>query len=83
MSEGSRIEPKRPRGTGCIYQQKGSSNWWIQYYRNGKAYRQSAGTTERRKAERFLQRKLGEIATAIFWSHQLKGCWSKNWLRTC
>src|SRR5215468_9917074 len=66
MTEESRIDQKRPRGTGCIYQQKGSSNWWIQYYRNGKAYRQSAGTTNRRKAERFLQRKLGEIATGNF-----------------
>jgi hypothetical protein len=65
MSEQSRNE-KRPRGTGCVYQQKGSSLWWIQYYRNGKPYRQSAGTSNRRKAERLLQRKLGEIATGNF-----------------
>lgn len=45
---------------------EGSSNWWIQYYRNGKVYRQSAGTTNRRKAEKFLQRKIGEIATGNF-----------------
>lgn len=59
-------EQKRPRGTGCVYQQKGSSLWWIQYYRNGKPYRQSAGTSNRRKAERLLQRKLGEVATGNF-----------------
>src|SRR5215470_15374128 len=57
---------KRPRGTGSIYQQKESSNWWIRYYRNRKVYRQSAGTTSRRKAERLLQRKIGEIATGNF-----------------
>jgi len=57
---------KRPRGTGSIYQQKESSNWWIRYYRNGKVYRQSAGTNSRRKAERLLQRKIGEIATGNF-----------------
>jgi len=57
---------QRPRGTGSIYQQRGSGNWWLQYYRNGKVYRQSAGTTNRRKAERLLQRKIGEIATGNF-----------------
>jgi len=66
MNEGSRIDQKRPRGTGCIYQQKGSSNWWIQYYRNGKVYRQSAGTSKRRKAAQMLQRKLAEIANHTF-----------------
>jgi integrase len=61
-----KVEQKRPRGTGSIYQQKGSANWWIQYYRNGKVYRQSAGTTMRRKAERILQGKLAEIANHSF-----------------
>lgn len=63
---GTKSKPQRPRGTGCIYQQKGSSNWWIQYYRNGKVYRQSAGTPKRRKAEQLLQRKLAEIANHSF-----------------
>ena len=61
-----RAKHQRPRGTGSIYQQQGSANWWLQYYRNGKVYRQSAGTTNRRKAERLLQRKIGEIATGNF-----------------
>ena len=45
-----KINLKRPRGTGCLYQQKGSSNWWIQYYQNGKSYRESTGTDKRRRA---------------------------------
>jgi integrase len=57
---------QRPRGTGCVYQRSGSSNWWIQFYRNGKVYRQSAGTTKRRKAEQMLQRKLAEVANHTF-----------------
>ena len=56
----------RPRGTGSVYQQQGSANWWIQYYRNGKVYRQSARTPKRREAEKLLQKKLGEIATHNF-----------------
>jgi len=36
MNEESAQARKRPRGTGSIYQQKGSGNWWIQYYRHGK-----------------------------------------------
>lgn len=55
----------RPRGTGHIYRQKGDV-WWCQYYRNGKRYRQSTGMTDRRKAERFLQKKLAEIAHGTF-----------------
>ncbi len=66
MSESAQTQRGRPRGTGSIYQQKGSSNWWIQYYRNGKVYRQSAGTRKRREAEKLLQRKLGEISTHTF-----------------
>jgi integrase len=65
-SNATNAKHQRPRGTGSIYQQRGSANWWLQYYRNGKVYRQSAGTTNRRKAERMLQRKIGEIATGNF-----------------
>lgn len=35
-------EISRPRGSGRIYQQKRSSIWWIQFYRNGKMYREPA-----------------------------------------
>lgn len=38
----------------------------LKYYRNGKVYRQSAGTTNRRKAERMLQQKQAEIANHTF-----------------
>ena len=56
----------RPRGTGSIYQQKGSSRFWIQYYQNGKVFRESTGTDNRRKAEKILQSKLGEISQGKF-----------------
>ena len=57
---------RRPRGTGSLYRQRSSANWSIQYYRNGKVYRQTTGTTNRRKAERMLAKKLAEIATHTF-----------------
>jgi integrase len=57
---------RRPRGTGSLYRQKSSANWSIQYYRNGKVYRQTTGTTNRRRAERMLAKKLAEIATHTF-----------------
>src|SRR5581483_7861461 len=82
---------KRPRGTGCIYQQKVrpahiskeqwkaltpeqrdgqavlvSANWWIQYYRNGKPYRESTGTTNQRKAQKLLAKRLAEIQNQTF-----------------
>jgi integrase len=62
----SPVSVKRPRGTGSLYKQRSSPNWWIQFYRNGRSYRQTTGTTNRRKAERMLQQKLGEIATQMF-----------------
>jgi len=79
--DSSELKPQkhqRPRGTGCVYQhwtqdpsdpQKKilrSANWWIQYYRNGQVYRQSAGTSKKREAEALLRKKLAEIATHNF-----------------
>jgi hypothetical protein len=43
-----------------------SNKWWIKYSRNGKPYRESTNTTERRKAERLLKQRLAEIVTGSF-----------------
>jgi len=59
-------EMKRPRGTGSIYTQPGSAKFWVQYYRNGKPFRESTHLTDRRKAEKFLQNRLAEVATGNF-----------------
>jgi len=58
--------PRRPRGTGRLYQPKGSSIWWIKYYLNGVPQRESTGTPERRKAENFLKKRLGECVSGNF-----------------
>lgn len=57
---------KRPRGTGSIYQPKHSRFIWVKYYRNGTAYRESTHTTDARKAQKFLQNRLGEVASGNF-----------------
>lgn len=57
----------RPRGTGSIYQQKGSSVWWVKYYRNGKAYRESTHKTTEKEAQEFLTERLGQIVTGNFY----------------
>jgi integrase len=57
---------KRPNGTGCVYQRPDSTVWWIKYHRNGKPYRESAKTTNQRKAENLLKTRLAEIATGTF-----------------
>jgi hypothetical protein len=56
----------RPRGTGSIYLQKGSSVWWVKYYRNGKSYRESTHEKDEGKAKTFLKRRLAEIITGSF-----------------
>jgi integrase len=56
----------RPRGTGRLYQQKTSSIWWVKFYRNGKPYRESTGTSDKRQAVRFLNNRLAEVTTGKF-----------------
>jgi hypothetical protein len=59
----SEEKSKRQRGEGSLYQPKHSRFIWVKYYRNGKAYRESTHETDERKAQKFLQKRLGEIAT--------------------
>lgn len=55
----------RPRGTGSIYRRKGSNIWWIKFYQNGRAFRQSTRTTSEKLAIRLLQQRLGAVATGV------------------
>lgn len=57
---------RRPRGTGRIYRQKDSSIWWIKFYRNGIPFRESTGTSDKRKATRALNHRLAEVTTGRF-----------------
>jgi integrase len=64
----------KTRGDGRVFQRKGSSFWWVGYYRNGKEIREPAThlrtgkkleATEdnRREAERFLAKRIDSITT--------------------
>src|SRR5580704_2792891 len=57
----------RTRGSGSIYKQKGSAAYWVKYYRNGKAFRESTRTTDKQAAKEFLKHRLAEIATGSFY----------------
>ena len=57
---------RRPRGTGRIYQQKGSAVWWIKFYPNGEPFRESTGTSDKRKATRALNLRLAEVTMGKF-----------------
>jgi hypothetical protein len=57
---------RRPRGTGRIYRQKDTSLWWIKFYRNGEPFRESTGTSDKRKATRALNLRLAEVTTGNF-----------------
>jgi integrase len=56
----------RPRGTGSLYQRSGSAVWWIKYHRNGRPFRESTQTTDKRRATRILAQRLAEISTGAF-----------------
>ena len=45
---------------GSMY--KRGNTWWIQYYRNGKPYRESARSSKEVDAKRLLKKREGEIA---------------------
>ena len=45
---------------GMIY--KRGNTWWIKYYRNGKCFRESSGTTKKMVAKKLMDRREGEIA---------------------
>src|SRR5207249_6340872 len=51
-------KPRGKRGQGCIYQPKGSRNYWIKFSINGRTIQQSANTESRREALDVLK---GEI----------------------
>src|SRR4029077_15172999 len=60
------LSAPRARGTGRIFARKCTNSLWIQYSRDGRRYRESAHTTDVRRAERLLQKRLGEIANDEF-----------------
>jgi len=49
---------------GSLY--KRGNVWWIKYYRNGKCYRKSSGSTKKMVAKKKLARKEGDIAKGKF-----------------
>jgi integrase len=45
---------------GSLYQR--GNTWWIKYYRQGKSFRESSGSTKKMVAKKLLARKEGDIA---------------------
>jgi integrase len=52
---------KRTRGTGSV--SKRGRIFWIKYHVNGKPFRESSNSTEKRDADALLKQRLGEVAT--------------------
>jgi integrase len=50
-----------PRGDGTLYKQKNSSNYWMQFFLNGKKHRESTGVSDEPKARGVLKRRLKEV----------------------
>jgi integrase len=61
------------RGDGRIFQRKGSSVYWCAYYLRGKEFRESTGTAEQEKAEKFLKRRLREVGADVIGAKQFVG----------
>jgi integrase len=48
---------------GSLY--KRGNTWWLKYYRNGKPFRESAGTDKKMVAKKLLDRREGDIAQGL------------------
>ena len=51
----------REAGQGMLWQR--GRVWWIKYYVAGRAVRESTGTDDPKQAQRFLNERLGRVAT--------------------
>jgi integrase len=49
------------RGDGGLYQQKGSANYWMQFFLNGRKHRESTGEADEKKARDVLRKRLKEV----------------------
>jgi integrase len=56
---------KRPRGSGSIFF-NGSAVLWIKFCSRGRVFRESSHSTDRKVAERLLERRLAEVRTDTF-----------------
>jgi hypothetical protein len=56
---------KRARGSGSVFQ-SGSSVWWIKFYSNGIARRESSHSSDHSLAEKLLKRRLAETLTKTY-----------------
>jgi integrase len=61
------------RGQGRIFQRNGSSALWCAYYLRGKEFRESTGTADQDKAEKFLKRRLREVGADVIGAKQFVG----------
>src|ERR1019366_9932014 len=66
MPQEPKVKAKRPRGTGCLYQQPGSKIWWVQFHQNGQRFRESTGTDNKRKAQDYLRDKIAEASLGTY-----------------
>jgi len=56
----------RPRGTGSIFQFKNCAIWYLKYYKNGVAVRESSHSDKQKVAEKLLAKRLAEISTDTY-----------------
>jgi integrase len=60
--ENTEKKPRGKRGQGCVYQPKGSRNWWIKFSVSGRVVQESANTESRREALNVLKAKILKYA---------------------
>ena len=51
------------KGDGRVFQR--GQIWWVAYYQDGREYRESSKSRERKEAVRLLRQRVGEVATGI------------------
>ena len=49
------------RGDGSLYRQNNSTNYWMQFFLNGRKHRESTGESDEKKARDVLKKRLKEV----------------------
>ncbi len=60
-----RSRNRRQRGTGTLWQPRGSAVWWCAFYHRRKRHVLSTGERNQQKAKEFLNNRLAEVRTGL------------------
>ena len=66
MTRPRTVWPMPSVSSGSLFRRKGTQNWFIKFYLDGKAKRETTGTPDRDEALEFLRQRIDEASRGRF-----------------